>query len=122
MSNKGTVRSVNISKEKGTIKEPVGQILVDQLREEGCDMAFCVPGESFLAALGLKEPQLVLRVSGKEHTASEGRFRPNCFHWHQADLGGHITRFCLRALHPRVRRVGNHTRLALEGSHEQALP
>ncbi len=28
-----------------------GQILVDQLREEGCDTAFCVPGESFLAAL-----------------------------------------------------------------------
>ncbi len=28
-----------------------GQILVDQLREEGCDMAFCVPGESYLAAL-----------------------------------------------------------------------
>ena len=28
-----------------------GQILVDQLCEEGCDMAFCVPGESFLAAL-----------------------------------------------------------------------
>ena len=28
-----------------------GQILVDQLREEGCDMTFCVPGESFLAAL-----------------------------------------------------------------------
>ncbi len=28
-----------------------GQILVDQLREEGCDTAFCVPGESYLAAL-----------------------------------------------------------------------
>ncbi len=28
-----------------------GQILVDQLREEGCDTVFCVPGESFLAAL-----------------------------------------------------------------------
>jgi len=28
-----------------------GQILIDQLREEGCDTAFCVPGESFLAAL-----------------------------------------------------------------------
>lgn len=28
-----------------------GQILIDQLRAEGCDMAFCVPGESFLAAL-----------------------------------------------------------------------
>jgi len=28
-----------------------GQILIDQLRSEGCDMAFCVPGESYLAAL-----------------------------------------------------------------------
>ncbi len=28
-----------------------GQILVDQLREEGCNTAFCVPGESYLAAL-----------------------------------------------------------------------
>lgn len=28
-----------------------GQILIDQLRAEGCDMAFCVPGESYLAAL-----------------------------------------------------------------------
>ena len=28
-----------------------GQILIDQLREEGCDTAFCVPGESYLAAL-----------------------------------------------------------------------
>ncbi len=28
-----------------------GQILIDQLREEGCGMAFCVPGESYLAAL-----------------------------------------------------------------------
>ncbi|MFQ5626920.1 MAG: thiamine pyrophosphate-binding protein, partial [Methyloligellaceae bacterium] len=28
-----------------------GQILIDQLREDGCDTAFCVPGESFLAAL-----------------------------------------------------------------------
>lgn len=28
-----------------------GQILIDQLRAEGCDTAFCVPGESFLAAL-----------------------------------------------------------------------
>ncbi|MEC9368177.1 MAG: thiamine pyrophosphate-binding protein [Pseudomonadota bacterium] len=28
-----------------------GQLLIDQLAEEGCDMAFCVPGESFLAAL-----------------------------------------------------------------------
>ncbi|MGD9869281.1 MAG: thiamine pyrophosphate-binding protein [Hyphomicrobiales bacterium] len=28
-----------------------GQLLVDQLAEEGCDTAFCVPGESYLAAL-----------------------------------------------------------------------
>jgi acetolactate synthase I/II/III large subunit len=28
-----------------------GQILVDQLNIHGCDMAFCVPGESYLAAL-----------------------------------------------------------------------
>lgn len=28
-----------------------GQLLIDQLRAEGCDMAFCVPGESYLAAL-----------------------------------------------------------------------
>jgi acetolactate synthase-1/2/3 large subunit len=28
-----------------------GQILIDQLRAEGCDTAFCVPGESYLAAL-----------------------------------------------------------------------
>ncbi len=28
-----------------------GQILVDQLRVQGCDMVFCVPGESYLAAL-----------------------------------------------------------------------
>ncbi|MGB0750842.1 MAG: thiamine pyrophosphate-binding protein, partial [Gammaproteobacteria bacterium] len=28
-----------------------GQILVDQLAIHGCDTAFCVPGESYLAAL-----------------------------------------------------------------------
>ncbi len=28
-----------------------GQILIDQLAAEGCDTVFCVPGESFLAAL-----------------------------------------------------------------------
>lgn len=28
-----------------------GQILIDQLRELGCETVFCVPGESFLAAL-----------------------------------------------------------------------
>ncbi|MGI9388384.1 MAG: thiamine pyrophosphate-binding protein, partial [Methyloligellaceae bacterium] len=28
-----------------------GQILVDQLALQGCDTVFCVPGESYLAAL-----------------------------------------------------------------------
>ena len=28
-----------------------GQILVDQLVIQGCDTVFCVPGESYLAAL-----------------------------------------------------------------------
>ena len=28
-----------------------GQLLIDQLAQEGCDTAFCVPGESYLAAL-----------------------------------------------------------------------
>ena len=28
-----------------------GQLLIDQLAAEGCDTAFCVPGESYLAAL-----------------------------------------------------------------------
>ncbi len=33
-----------------------GQILADQLRIQGCDRVFCVPGESFLAALdGLRD-------------------------------------------------------------------
>ena len=33
-----------------------GQILADQLRIQGCDRVYCVPGESFLAALdGLRD-------------------------------------------------------------------
>jgi acetolactate synthase I/II/III large subunit len=30
---------------------PGGQVVVDQLRANGIDAAFCVPGESFLAVL-----------------------------------------------------------------------
>ena len=33
-----------------------GQILADQLRIQGCELVYCVPGESFLAALdGLRD-------------------------------------------------------------------
>lgn len=39
-----------------------GQILIDQLRIQGCDTVFCVPGESFLAALDGLHGQSALRT------------------------------------------------------------
>ena len=40
-----------------------GQILVDQLKIHGVDLAFCVPGESYLAVLdGLYEARNSIRL------------------------------------------------------------
>jgi acetolactate synthase-1/2/3 large subunit len=42
---------IKIKHGEAAIMSHGGQILINQLREEGCDTAFCVPGESYLAAL-----------------------------------------------------------------------
>ena len=42
---------MNQSNGTGSNARTGGQILIDQLRLHGADMAFCVPGESYLAAL-----------------------------------------------------------------------
>ena len=49
-----------------------GRILVDQLAIQGCDTVFCVPGESYLAALdGLFEhPSIRTVVSRHEGAAA----------------------------------------------------
>ena len=40
-----------------------GKILIDQLAIQGCDTVFCVPGESFLAALdGLADSERIRTV------------------------------------------------------------
>jgi acetolactate synthase-1/2/3 large subunit len=36
---------------RGIVERSGGQILVDQLLANGADMAFCVPGESYLEVL-----------------------------------------------------------------------
>ena len=48
-----------------------GQILIDQLRIQGCDMTFCVPGESYLAALdGLHEADIRTIICRQEGGAA----------------------------------------------------
>jgi acetolactate synthase-1/2/3 large subunit len=41
----------NLQRKRSMAERHGGRILVDQLRIQGCDTVFCVPGESFLAAL-----------------------------------------------------------------------
>ena len=45
-----------------------GRILIDNLKAQGCDRIFCVPGESFLAALDALHdtPQIDLVVCRQE--------------------------------------------------------
>ncbi len=52
----------------GTNLRTGGQVLVDQLRIHGADMAFCVPGESYLAALDALHdaPEIQLIVGRQE--------------------------------------------------------
>ena len=48
-----------------------GRILVDQLAVQGCDTVFCVPGESYLAALdGLFEHPSIRTVVGRQEGAA----------------------------------------------------
>jgi acetolactate synthase I/II/III large subunit len=47
-----------------------GQILIDQLRVHGVDMVFCVPGESFLAALDAFHDHLEIKLVTCRHEAA----------------------------------------------------
>ncbi len=47
-----------------------GQILVDQLKIHGVDTAFCVPGESYLAALDALHDAPEIRLLTCRHEAN----------------------------------------------------
>ena len=59
-----------------------GRILIDQLVAQGCDRIFCVPGESYLAALdALHDTPAIHLVTcrqegGAAYAAPIGRRRP----------------------------------------------
>jgi acetolactate synthase-1/2/3 large subunit len=59
-------------KQPGTNLRTGGQVLIDQLRIHGVDMAFCVPGESYLAALDALHdaPEIKLVVCRQEGGAA----------------------------------------------------
>ncbi|HEX6980226.1 MAG TPA: thiamine pyrophosphate-binding protein, partial [Alphaproteobacteria bacterium] len=62
---------MNVQK-AGTNLRTGGQVLVDQLRIHGVDLAFCVPGESYLAALDAfhDAPEVQLIVCRQEGGAA----------------------------------------------------
>jgi len=58
-----------------------GQILIDQLKIQGVDRVFCLPGESYLAALdGLFETWQVNRQAGRG-LCYAGSGRNKCIRW-----------------------------------------
>src|ERR1043166_8847512 len=63
---------MNIRQQPGTNLRTGGQVLIDQLRIHGVDMAFCVPGESYLAALDALHdaPEIQLIVCRQEGGAA----------------------------------------------------
>ena len=61
-----------LSKQPGTNLRTGGQVLIDQLRIHGVDIVFCVPGESYLAALDALHdaPEIKLVVCRQEGGAA----------------------------------------------------
>src|SRR5918994_8008005 len=64
--------AMNLQKQPGTNLRTGGQVLIDQLRIHGVDLAFCVPGESYLAALDALHdaPEIQLIVCRQEGGAA----------------------------------------------------
>src|ERR687897_3776077 len=64
--------AMNVQKQPGTNLRTGGQVLIDQLKIHGVDLAFCVPGESYLAALDALHdaPEIQLVVCRQEGGAA----------------------------------------------------
>src|SRR5262249_41209315 len=64
--------AMNVQKQPGTNLRTGGQVLIDQLRIHGVDLAFCVPGESYLAVLDALHdaPEIELIVCRQEGGAA----------------------------------------------------
>ena len=55
---------------RSSCEQPGGQVLVDQLELHGVDLAFCVPGESYLAVLDALHDSPIRLISCRHEAAS----------------------------------------------------